>query len=325
MPLWSEVLREVEASAQAGNGQPDFDAIRRRYLSRLAEYTGRSTILYASGWLQKSTLQQETSIFDEDLHGFMEVESGIGGGPLDLILHSPGGSAETAEAIVTYLRARHTHLRVIVPMLAKSAATMIACAADEIVMGRHSFLGPTDPQLFLNTPLGSRFVPAQAILDQFDRASEECADPTNLARWLPFLSQVGPDLLVACEKSLSLSRECVATWLSTYMFRKIGNAESKAAEVSKWLASFNCFKSHGRHVDREQLRARGLVISSMEEDDTLQDLVLSVFHATSIMLSATQCVKIIENHVGRAYVKQVTEQVQPVLLPQPAGPAQPAG
>jgi ClpP class serine protease len=40
-----------------------------------------------------------------------------------------------------------------------SAATMVACAANQIVMGKHSFLGPIDPQLILQTALGNRLVP----------------------------------------------------------------------------------------------------------------------------------------------------------------------
>ena len=72
----------------------------------------------------------------------MEVTAGIASENLDLILHSPGGFPEAAEGIVTYLRSRFQNIRVIVPQLAMSAATMIACAADEVVMGKHSFLGP---------------------------------------------------------------------------------------------------------------------------------------------------------------------------------------
>ena len=89
-----------------------------------------------------------------------------------------------------YLRSRFEHIRVIVPHLAMSAATMIACAADEIVMGKHSFVGPTDPQLLLATQLGIRPVPAQAVLDQFDRAQRESKDPTKYAAWVPMLSTV---------------------------------------------------------------------------------------------------------------------------------------
>ena len=120
----------------------------------------------------------------------MEVSYGLESDDgLDLILHSPGGSPEAAEAIVSYLRSRFTNIPVIVPQLAMSAATMIACAANEIVLGKHSSLGPTDPQILIPTSLGIRAVPAQAVLDQFDRAQMECADPAKLSAWLPMLSQ----------------------------------------------------------------------------------------------------------------------------------------
>jgi len=67
-------------------------------------------------------------------------------------LHSPGGSIEAAEAIVTYLRSKFAHIRAIVPHSAMSAATMIAMACDEIVMGKHSFLGLSTHSSLADTP-----------------------------------------------------------------------------------------------------------------------------------------------------------------------------
>jgi ClpP class serine protease len=65
----------------------------------------------------------------------MEAVSNVEEREVDLILHSPGGSAEAAESIVEYLRTRFDRVRVIVPVAAMSAATMMALSADEIVMG----------------------------------------------------------------------------------------------------------------------------------------------------------------------------------------------
>ena len=52
----------------------------------------------------------------------------------------------------------------------------------------------------------------------------------------------------------------------------------------------------------------GLKIIRLEDDQKLQDLVLSVHHATSITFSATPAAKIIENHLGKAYV-QLEQQI----------------
>lgn len=84
---------------------------------------------------------------------------------LDLILHTPGGSPMAAEAIVKYLRSKFgKDIRVIVPQLAMSAGTMIACSAKEIVMGKQSSLGPIDPQL--------NGIPAYSIQNEFEDAKQ---------------------------------------------------------------------------------------------------------------------------------------------------------
>ena len=304
MPLWSEILAELSATT-AQPSPPDFDGIRRKYLLQLNSHTKRDVILYASGWLQKPMSPASTSIDDEDILGLMEVTADFQGPSVDLILHSPGGSPEAAEAIVSYLRSRFSDIRVIVPQLAMSAATMIACAANKIVMGKHSFLGPTDPQFLLTTPLGVRQVPAQAILDQFDKAQGECSDEAKLAAWLPMLNLFGPDLLVQCEAVLEMSKELVRRWLASYMFKDLSDGEEQAQAVSEWLSDHKYFKSHSRHLSRTKLIKQGLKIDLLEQNEQLQDLSLSVFHATIHTFTGTNAVKIVENHKGGAFIKQV--------------------
>ena len=313
MPIWSEILTELASTQEQGN-PPDFDSVRRKYLAEMHRHTGRNIILYASGWLQKPDVPPApVSISDEDMQALMEVSQGLAGDQLDLILHSPGGSPEAAEAIVSYLRQRFTHIRVIVPQLAMSAATMISCAANEIVLGKHSFLGPTDPQLLLQTSLGIRAVPAQAVLDQFDRATRECADPAKLSAWLPMLGQYGPDLLVQCELALAMSKELVKTWLESYMFEGFDDCVERAQSVSDWLAGHDNFKSHSRHIPRDEAERRLLMVYRLETDEVLQDLALSVFHATTHTFSGTPAVKIVESHTGRAFVKQHVVQAVPAV------------
>lgn len=303
MPIWSEVLAEILEGTSDGS-PPDFDGVRRKYLVKLYQHTERPVILYASGWLQKESHEASFAIGGSDIQGFMEVTAGLGeGAAVDLILHSPGGSPMAAEAIVLYLRSRFSHIRVIVPNLAMSAATLICCAADEIVLGKHSFLGPTDPQILLATPLGNRSVPAQAILNQFDMAQRRTSDPEKMTAWLPMLNQYGPDLLVQCEGALDLSVELAKNWLETYMFKDLGNREDKAQEISEWFANHGNFKSHGRHIPRADLKDK-LTISYLEDDAQLEDLSLSVFHSTTHTFSATPTAKIIENHLGRAFISR---------------------
>ena len=67
--------------------------------------------------------------------------------PVDIILHTPGGLVLAALQIARALRGHKGKVTAFVPHFAMSGGTLIALAADEIVMCRHSVLGPIDPQL----------------------------------------------------------------------------------------------------------------------------------------------------------------------------------
>ena len=67
--------------------------------------------------------------------------------PIDLILHTPGGLVLAAEQIAHAVRDHPARVTVLVPHYAMSGGTLIALAADEIVMDPHAVLGPVDPQV----------------------------------------------------------------------------------------------------------------------------------------------------------------------------------
>ena len=66
MPNWNQLLDETRASSSM------YDVVRRRYLSRIHELTGRNVVVYCSGWLQKGNLPG-IEINDDDKNGFMTV------------------------------------------------------------------------------------------------------------------------------------------------------------------------------------------------------------------------------------------------------------
>ena len=306
MPTWGEILKE-HAEYFEKEGKLPFDFVRRKYLSKLHDYTKRNTILYATAWTQKPDAPSNfLSITEEDIQGFMEVVHGLEGKRLDIILHSPGGFLEATEALVTYLRSNFNHIRVIIPYAAMSAATMLACSANEIVMGTHSFIGPIDPQKSVQTRFGTQSVPAQSVSEQFEMAKEECTkNAKNLGVWLPILEQYGPALLRECRLATDLSVELVEKWLRTYMLRKKRDGKEKAKDIAEKLSTHTLFKSHGRHIGIKEAKGLGLKISELEKDQTLQDLVLSVFHSTTQTFDGTGAVKIIEYHTGSAFIKAV--------------------
>lgn len=119
MPTWGEQLGELQDLKQAAAAQPPrlgnpspHDQLRRKYLKALAEHTGRGVIYYGTCWLENKSVPHEDalSLTLGDKQGFMEAVSNITGTELDLILTSPGGSPEAAEANMGYLRTRFKHI-----------------------------------------------------------------------------------------------------------------------------------------------------------------------------------------------------------------------
>lgn len=308
MPTRDKIAAEI--NQQKASGQ---DAVRRKYLKALHQKTGRDTVVYFSSYnIQRPfpVPPAALSVSQDDIQGFMAGLHGLKGTQLDLILHSPGGSVEAADQIVQYLRAKYEHIRVIVPQNAMSAATMLACAADEIVMGKHSAIGPIDPQMMLGTPSGLMPVPAHTILQDFERAKQEVsANPVLANLWGPKFAAMPPGFLNLCEQASNLSAEKVESWLAQYMFK--GQEAQQAKDISKWLANFAEHKTHGRPIGIELAKSKGLKVIALEDDQALQEAVLSVFHATMVTFQATSCLKVIENHLGKGHYIVMEVAVQP--------------
>jgi len=291
MPNWNQVLNEVNAAGSA------CDVIRRRYLAALHEQTGQNIIVYYSGWLQKRDVPG-IEINDEDKNGFMTVihqlERSRG---LDLMLHTPGGETAATESIVHYLRSMFgTDVRGIIPQLAMSGGTMIACACREILMGKPSSLGPIDPHF--------AGIPAHGVLEEFARAVMEIkADPAKIPLWQAIVAKYNPSFLGECQKAIDWSNEMTAEWLRTGMFAGESDAEDKAKRIVKDLSDHALTKSHSRHLPIERCEEIGLKITRLEEDQTLQEAVLSVHHACMLTLSSTPAYKLIENQKGVAFIK----------------------
>ena len=214
---------------------------------------------------------------------------------LDLILHTPGGDIAATESLVDYLYSMFgKDIRVIVPQISMSAGTMIAFASKEIVMGKHSNLGPIDPQL------GG--LACQAVLDEFQQAKDDIkANPHSAALWQVIISKYHPTLLLACKQAIDWSKKMVFEWLKNNM---CNGDEAKVKTIIETFGDHSIQKSHARHISKKECEDAGLVISELEADQDLQDAVLTTHHAFMHTFSNTYCVKIIENQDGIAYVEQ---------------------
>lgn len=321
MPAWASVLSEIGKKQQGGLQATDL--IRRKYLRELQKHTDRNVIAYYSGWLFRPPNTPNLSVGDDDMNAFMAaVHQFDRSKGLDLILHTPGGDIAATEALVKYLWVMFDKdIRVIVPQLAMSAGTMIACSAKTIVMGKQSSLGPIDPQI------GG--VPAQGVLDEFQMAVNSIkAEPASAPLWQQIVSRYHPSFLNECVQAINWSRTMVRDWLRENMFANVDDRDNKADAIVGYLGSHSATAAHARHIPLSKCEDIGLEIERLEDDKKLQDLVLTVHHAYMHTFSMTTAIKITENHLGVATVlmgvMQVTRPAVPPSQVEPPAPPAPA-
>ena len=300
MPNRNQILEELNRDKTMSQ-----DIIRRRYLKSLYNYTKHDTIIYFANFSPKTpNIGSATSINLNDLSGFMSALNKLKGTTLDIIIHSPGGQVEAAIQIVQYLRKKYDKIRAIIPQNAMSAATMLSCACDEIIMGKESAIGPIDPQNaipFQNTIIN---MPAHSIIRDFETAKSDVTKTPALSNiWAPKLMQIPFGMFDFCLKAINLSKANVENWLDNYMFKN--DAVKKGKEIAEFLGNFDLHGSHGKPFNYEIAQNLGLKVSLLEDDQILQEKVLSVYHACMLTFELTNCVKMIENHNGIGSFTQI--------------------
>ena len=154
--------------------------------------------------------------------------------PIDLILHTPGGLVLAAEQIARALIDHKGQVTVFVPHYAMSGGTLIALAADAIVMDQHAVLGPVDPQL------GN--MPAASILSVIEQKEPKDIDDETLIK---------ADI---ARKALTQVFETVIDLVSERM------PEDKARELAQALATGRW--THDYPITVNQARELGLPVST---------------------------------------------------------------
>lgn len=302
MASWSEILNSVQV-VQNGVGAIDFsklDSLRQKYLTDLSAYRKRNIIAYYSGWMYRPA-SEDVSINDKDMNAFMEAVYKLDRSKgLDLILHTPGGEIAATEQIVNYLHSCFDDIKVIVPQMAMSAGAIISVSSNEIIMGKQSCLGPFDPQL--------NGVACQSVIKEFEDAKQDLIhNPAALGLWQVIINKYHPTFLYSCVQAVALTNELADKFLGEVVKDK-GNLD----DIKKAFNDNTESKLHSRHFSKAKLQKLGLNVTSLEDDQQLQDLVLSLHHCYTIFIENIPITKCVENSIGGRYLRMLPQiQHQP--------------
>ena len=155
---------------------------------------------------------------------------------IDLVLHTPGGLVLAAEQIASALKRHKGKVTVFIPHYAMSGGSLIAMAADEIIMDPNAVLGPVDPQL--GGPQG--YYPAVSILKALEQPNPHRDDQTLI------LGDVA-------KKAIDQVYEAV------YFLLLKHNTPEKASELARMLSEGRW--THDYPIDFEQAKELGLPVN----------------------------------------------------------------
>jgi hypothetical protein len=162
---------------------------------------------------------------------------------------------------------------VIVPFVAKSAASMLVLGADEVVMGPISELGPIDP-LVKHPVYKDVLIPVQAVghcLDYLQRSISTSSDLEVAALIVtPLLNMLDPWLIGDYEKTIKASRQYAETLLSRYMLRDL---PERVPIVTQALTEG--YFSHGYPIGRREAKELGLKV--IEAQGELWDVIWKLY------------------------------------------------
>jgi len=268
---------------------------RQRLIERIEAIRKRRVVTYISS-IEHPAVQVDVN----DAHSLETCFRAPGKHkPIDLVIHSPGGSADAAERII-YLARRYSgnDFRVVVPSFAKSAATIIALGADQIVMSDGSELGPIDPQLVITSPQGQTARRAAAsFVEHRDelllKVKEAIQRQEPPQAYLQMAMQVDGPFVKECERAINLSREMAKKWLKLHMM-----AGSNETAIQNAVDAFSDPKrtlSHGRMIDYEQAQEAGIKVEYIPKDSELWEMFLELlFRSTQFLSMEVSRIKLYE-------------------------------
>lgn len=225
--------------------------LRQLLIKDIEKQSGRRLVCYFANRYEK-----DAGINIGDVSQMAELLGDIEDEPTDLLLNTNGGQTDATEALVSLIQASVTDLRLVVPHSAKSNGTMLCLAANEIVMGSPSELGPIDPYLG-DTPT--------SIL------AEDAVKQQNFA-----LHKLA---LYAIEQTKKLA----GTLLTEGMMKD--KTKEEIDDTVRKLSSREEFFSHGSAIDHIEARKLGLNVRYLETGDPFWDRVwlLYCMYASDVM------------------------------------------
>lgn len=231
--------------------------LRQARIKQIQQASGCRLLCYTAG--------NGARINREDIIGIVELLHNVPrNSNIDLMLHTGGGDIDAAEKIVAILRTcvGSARFRVIVPDFAKSAGTLIALAADEIVMSDSSELGPIDPQFLKRDGEGNaRWHSVLSYLNAYEALSQRLREAPEDVPASIMISKLDYTTVVQFEAVKNRARKLAEEHLNRWMFQK---RKGNYTQIANELMDTNKWPAHGQMINWEDAQEMGLEVKYIE-------------------------------------------------------------
>jgi Serine dehydrogenase proteinase len=292
-PLFVDILNEVNANVvQLQKRQKLVTTVEEKLSARYGAHNRMISYVFRFGHPRAAMQSVDIASFENILNSVSGAEQ------INVLLHSPGGDATIVEKMVdmcrTHLSGNNCKLRIIVPNIAKSAATVMALGSDTILMGYCSELGPIDPQVQVVVSGATHWVSALAFVESRDNLMKEITaaikKKTPTVGLMQQLAGLNIPFTQEMDHQIDFAKKTAARLLGKYMLKPSIPKEAlrfkKATKIAEKLLSKQLFPVHGQFIDGETAkRELGLSVEVLDKDDELWKLIWEYYVRCEVQMN----------------------------------------
>ncbi len=282
-PIVLKMLGEVEQAPW----------VRGSLIARLEEqFDRRCVLVFFTSFVQPVILENEDADIIESVLQKADLTNG-----LTMVINSPGGDGLAAERIINICRAYSKgDFEVIVPRMAKSAATMVCFGSRKIWMSQTSELGSVDTQVLR----GNKLLSVHTITKSYEellRASVETKG--HVEPYLQQLARYDPSEVEELRRAQQLAESIAISALQTGMIKEM-SAEEIRTKIRPFIDP-EVTLAHGRRIGFDLARRCGLTVGEFALQSDVWTLVWELYVRTDWYVT-NQCSKLVQtrNHCVEA-------------------------
>jgi len=291
-PKLRRLWKKSNVTAKTYKTAAQHPQLRQQLIKRLERKFDAKVVTLFTSFVRPTGMISDSDA--EMLESLLAVEHAKG--KLILVLNSPGGQGLAAERIVNVCRAyAGTTFEVLVPHMAKSAATMICFGSERIHMGRTAELGPVDPQVPYKDDKGNEhWTSADEYVRSYEQLFAEASSgkATRIEPHLQQLNRYDARFVEQLRSAQKLSEDISVRLLKVSMMK--GKSDDEIRKAIEVFLSQKKTNAHGRMITPDEAKSCGLQIEPIDLHSEVWNTLWELYVRSNHVVSAN-CSKVIES------------------------------